>query len=330
MKKTIEKFKDYLYRTTGITLHLTKWSGKTALPYYLNEIYAFYKADILDTTVIIMEQTSTEEQTPATIKKHCEQVNKTWQGAVIYLSDAVTPYNRKRLIDHKVPFVIPGSQLYLPDLGIDLREHFRQVRQSRVQFSLSTQVLILYSIINRYLGPFTPAGMAGKLGYSSMTMSRAFDELEMAGIGKVKTGGRERLLTLPADPRELWELALPYLKSPLRRILYVRPLHKRHVFEKMPLAGLTALAMHSMIAGPEYQVRAARNDTRFINNNGIEYEIIPLPEPGAIELQFWSYSPGFLSTGKTVDVFSLYLTLSGETDERIQKALSEMMAGYKW
>lgn len=330
MKKTIDKLTDYLYRTTGISLHPVKWSGKTSLPYYLNETYDFYKADIFKTPVLIMEQTSPGEQTPATIRKHFDQVSKTWQGGIIYLSDTVAPYNRKRLIEYKVPFVIPDSQLYLPDLGIDLREHFRQVRQSRVQFSLSTQVLILYSIINRDPGPFTPASMAGKLGYTSMTMSRAFDELEMAGIGKIKTGGRERLLALPADPRELWELALPFLKSPLRRTLYVRPLHKRNVFEKMPLAGLTALAMYSMISGPEYQVRAARNDTRFIMNNGDGYEIIPLPEPGAIELQFWSYSPGFLSTGKTVDVFSLYLTLSGETDERIQKALNEMMAGYKW
>jgi len=97
MKKTIEKFKDYLYRATGITLHPSKWSGKTALPYYLNEIYDFYKADILDTPLIIMEQTSPEEQTPVTIKKHCEQVYKIWGGGVIYLSDSITPYNRKRL-----------------------------------------------------------------------------------------------------------------------------------------------------------------------------------------------------------------------------------------
>ncbi len=330
MVNTINKLAEYLHTALDITVTPQKWIGAGTLPFYLTEIYDFYIIKVLGNPVIVMSHKAPGEKTPAAIQKHYEAVIKNRKEAGLYLCDTITAYNRKRLIDHKVPFVIPGSQLYLPDLGIDLREHFRQVRQSRVQFSLSTQVLILYSIINRYLGPFTPAGMAGKLGYSSMTMSRAFDELEMAGIGKVKTGGRERLLTLPADPRELWELALPYLKSPLRRILYVRPLHKRHVFEKMPLAGLTALAMHSMIAGPEYQVRAARNDTRFINNNGVEYEIIPLPEPGAIELQFWSYSPGFLSTGETVDVFSLYLTLSGETDERIQKALNEMMAGYKW
>lgn len=330
MVNTINKLAEYLHTALDITVTPQKWTGAGTLPYFLAEIYDFYIIKVLGNPVIVMSHKAPGEQTPAAIRKHYEVVIKNRKEVVLYLCDTITAYNRKRLIDHKVPFVIPGSQLYLPDLGIDLREHFRQVRQSRLQFSLSTQVLILYSIINRDLGPFTPAGMAGKLGYSSMTMSRAFDELEMAGIGKIKTGGRERLLALPADPRELWELTLPYLKSPLRRTLYVRPLHKRNAFEKMPLAGLSALAMYSMISGPEYQVRAIGNDAMsYIKNSG-EYEIIPFPEPGAIELQFWSYSPGFLSTGKTVDVFSLYLTLSGETDERIQKALNEMMAGYKW
>ena len=35
-------------------------------------------------------------------------------------------YERKRLIEQKVPSIVPGNQLYLPDLGLDLREYFRR------------------------------------------------------------------------------------------------------------------------------------------------------------------------------------------------------------
>jgi DNA-binding MarR family transcriptional regulator len=328
MKKTIEKFTDYLYRTTGITLHLTKWSGKTALPYYLNEIYAFYKADILDTPVVIMEQTSPGEQTPATIKKHCEQVNKTWQGAVIYLSDSITPYNRKRLIEHKVPFVIPDNQMYLPDLGIDLREHFRQLRSSKISFSPSTQVLVLYALINKTSGPFTPAGMAAILNYTPMTLGRAFDELEAAGICEVKSMGRERFLTLPDNRKELWDLALPYMKSPVRTSYYISPdsdlLQLHNIFR----AGLPALSVYSMLADPGYPVMAIGPDTWNSIKAGLR--LLPIREEGAAELQVWRYSPETLSPGETVDIFSLYLSLMDEKDERIQKALSEMMEGFNW
>lgn len=328
MKKTIDKFTDYLYRITGISLHPVKWSGNTALPYYLNEIYSFYKADILDTPVIIMEQTSPGEQTPATIKKHCEQVNKTWQGAVIYLCDSITPYNRKRLIEHKVPFVIPDNQMYLPDLGIDLREHFRQVRSSKITFSPSTQVLVLYALLNKTSGPFTPAGMAAILNYTPMTLGRAFDELEAAGICEVKSMGRERFLTLPDNRKDLWDLALPYMKSPVRTSYYISPVDDFLKLNNIFRSGLPALSEYSMLAAPGYPVMAIGSDTW--NNIKAGLRLLPIREEGAAELQVWRYLPETLSPGDTVDIFSLYLSLMDEKDERIQKALSEMMEGFNW
>lgn len=328
MKKTIDKLIDYLYRTTGISLHPVKWSGKTSLPYYLNETYDFYKADILKTPVLIMEQTSPGEQTPATIRKHCDQVGKTWDGGIIYLSDTVIPYNRKRLIEHKVPFVIPDSQLYLPDLGIDLREHFRQVRSSKQAFSPSTQVLLLYALINKTSGPFTSAGLAAILGYTPMTLSRAFDELEAAGIGEIKSMGRDRFITFLDNRKDLWELTLPYMKNPVRSTLYISGESVVLKHENIFKSGLTALSVYSMLADPGYPVMAIGPETwNSIKNN---INTLPLREEGAAELQVWRYSPGLLSSGNTVDIFSLYLGLMDEKDERIQKALSEMMAGYKW
>ena len=45
---------------------------------------------------------------------------------VVYVTRTFAPYECKRLIEQKVPFLVPGNQRYLPDLGIDLREHFRK------------------------------------------------------------------------------------------------------------------------------------------------------------------------------------------------------------
>ncbi|MCK7468892.1 MAG: hypothetical protein MZU91_12730 [Desulfosudis oleivorans] len=45
---------------------------------------------------------------------------------VVYVTRTLASYERKRLIEQKVPFLVPGNQLYLPDLGIDLREYFRK------------------------------------------------------------------------------------------------------------------------------------------------------------------------------------------------------------
>ena len=91
---------------------------------------------------------------------------------------------RKQLIDQRVAFVVPGNQVYLPFLGVDLLEHFRNARGTSESLSPATQAAFLYALHRRGRGAFSPKEMAAALGYSSMTMSRAFDELEGAGLGR--------------------------------------------------------------------------------------------------------------------------------------------------
>jgi hypothetical protein len=43
------------------------------------------------------------------------------------------------LIEQKVSFIVPGNQLYLPDLGLDLREYFRQRAVDPLSLTLSLQ-----------------------------------------------------------------------------------------------------------------------------------------------------------------------------------------------
>ena len=56
---------------------------------------------------------------------------------------------------------------------------------------------------------------AASLGYSSMSMSRAFDELEGAGLARISRAGKRRLMALAGAPAELWKKALPVLRSPV-------------------------------------------------------------------------------------------------------------------
>lgn len=42
------------------------------------------------------------------------------QMPVVYVTTTLASYERKRLVQQKVPFIVPGNQLYLPELAIDL------------------------------------------------------------------------------------------------------------------------------------------------------------------------------------------------------------------
>ena len=75
-------------------------------------------------------------------------------------------------------------------------------------FSPSTQALILHVLWRKETGLLAPAAIANRLGYSAMTMTRAFDELEAADIGEHSVMGKERHVRFPETGKPLWEKVL--------------------------------------------------------------------------------------------------------------------------
>ena len=63
---------------------------------------------------------------------------------------------------------------------------------------------------------------------------------------------------------------------------------------------------------------------------GLQGREIPFAEPGAWEIQVWSYDPNLCAADNTVDRLSLYLSLRDDRDERVEGALDEMMKGLAW
>lgn len=320
-------FERYLKETLDICVQPKKWEETETLPFFLRNLYAFFEVPILETACLAMVAKDETEQTPATIRKHILQVQKKWHHEVIYVQQKVTAYNRKRLIEHKMPFVIPGNQMYLPFLGIDLREHFKKVRNTDPRWSPSTQAVVLYALFHDDEPRFTPKKLAICLGYTPMTMTRALDELEGAGLGQIAMEGRERVLSFNRDKKELWENALETLRSPVKKRLWVK-----HSIDK-PLgvkAGLFALAYYSALAEPLNPVFALAGKAWKGIKASKNLRVLEIAEPGACDLEIWSYPPELFAKDGVVDRFSLYLSMQAFDDERVESALEEMMEQVAW
>lgn len=327
MKKLIYRLEQYLRDTLGTPVAPHPWEKSSRLPQYLRERYRFFKMDVLGTECVLMADTGEEEQTSAVIGRHLDQVRSRGQFEAVYVRHAVTSYNRKRLIEQKVPFIVPGNQMYLPMLGIDLREHLKRLRKKKPVFSPSTQALILQVLWRNETDTVTPAEIAHRLGYSAMTMTRAFDELETAGIGEHSVLGKERHLHFPETGKPLWEKVLPYLNTPVRKRLFVASSMQTG---NSSLAGQSALARYTMLAEPKVPVFAFSADEWKVRMQHDQIVELTLPEPGAFEIELWKYNPApFAHEGK-VDRLSLYLSLRDSTDERIQSALDALLGGMEW
>lgn len=328
MTKTVGLLKKYLMEAMDLQLDTTRWSGKETLPHYLRTSYDFFHAVMMEASVLLAVDRRKAGATPSTVGKELDQIRKRFEGEVVYVHTRVTSYHRRGLIRQKVPFIVPGNQMYLPTLGVDFREHFRRVPRARVTLTPAAQTLLLSVLHGRLESPLTPEACARSLRYSAMSMSRAFDELESAGLGETARSGRHRVLELGEQGRDLWSMALRLLSTPVkRRVFALIPVEPNAALKT---AGLTALARLSALAAPVIDVVAVDGSNWRKLSSRPGFARLPHPEEGCVEVEIWKYPPELLAGKEVVDCLSLYLSLRDTDDERVEAALEEMMEGLAW
>lgn len=327
LEKPVKTFEDYIRETLGLLVKIRPWPDTEGLPFYLRELYNFYETSLLNVPCLLMVGKGEEGPTPAVIGKNMENVRRISGRQCVYVRSAITAYNRKRLIEQRVSFVVPGNQMYLPELGIDLREHFRLARSVQKSLSPATQVIVIHRLMSTTGEKVTATNLSKLLGYTVMTMTRSLGELEAASLAEVHREGRERWLSFTVDKRILWERACPLMRSPVKRRAWVREdMADNAVAVK---AGLTALSQYSMLDHlfpATYAI--GTEDWNVLEKSGIEK--LPFLEKQGCELEIWNYSPGLFARNGVADPFSVYLTLKDNEDERVESALTTMMESVKW
>jgi hypothetical protein len=320
----------YLHHTLGIDPHVRVWEGATKLPYFLQDAYELRELRLLDHPVLLAICRRKATPSLTEIRNHLDKLKALAGRPVVFVLGALASYERKRLIEQKVPFIVPGNQLYLPELGIDLREYFRQRKETAdTALSPATQALLISALLRKpWNADWQPAETLAQLGYTAMTLSRAVKELSAADLARICHEGRIRWLHFDHPPADIWEQAKPLLRSPVSRTAWAHPTASLRR-QRTPLAGLSALACHSMLAEPPQPIYAVGSaQWRAAVRSGLE--LLPEALSGACQWQVWNYTPALLPDRKTVDPLSLTLSLQDEVDERINLALDELKGHFPW
>ena len=320
--KIVNSIERYLRELLKIECSPVLWGESIYLPMLLQSDYSYYQVTILGVTAILMIDKKPGEKSPATIKREVEGVRYKFNIQVIYVCEGVSSSKRSRLIEQKVSFIVPGNQMYLPLLRLDLRENFRVAFKPKALLSPSAQAFLLYVLYHKEITQFTILKTAASMGAATMTMKHNFDELEFFGIGEHTKISRIRTITFTVSGKKLWEQAKPFMRSPITR--------KKTLYGQIPnggyLSGLSALASHSLIAETAKPVYAFYRD---------EWKKLKINEPKIInkktaDIEIWSYNPQLFSSDNKVDTLSLFLSMQADPDERIQSALKKMMEEFKW
>jgi len=300
------------------------------LPFFLTDRYRLAETTLFGRRLLILATSGQEAETPATIAKHIETARSTSPGlVVVFLTDALSSANRQRLIQQGVNFIVPGNQLFLPELGSDLREYFRsEVRPALEQLTPAAQVLVLAVLLREDLDGQTPKSLAERFQYSAMTTGRVVDELQRHGVLSVEALGRERRIAFAREGDDLWREVRHLLQSPIRARRLVRPFPE---VRALPLAGESALSDYTNLGPPTHETRAvsARQWKALVYQHDLQFADDDDPE--GIRIETWSYDPRLLCHhGPAVDRISLFLSLEDRHDERLEQAVETLMEPFGW
>ncbi len=324
----VQQLKKYLFEVLGISLPISPWNGVASLPIFLTKLYAFYEVLIEGKRCILIIQQE-ELAVPSVLEKHLRAIEAKTQCLSLYVLKEISSYTRKWLIAHRISFVVPRDQMYLPELGLDLRERFRRTQQPKKTKTLSpsAQAVIIHGLLHPEIGRIIPSALAKHLNYTAMTMTRVLNELELLDICAITRIGKKRYLDFGESRRELWEQARSLMRTPIKKRIWVWRKGGAKQKELANIAGLDALARQSMLNGPAYPIFAIWEDRW---KKTISLQEVESADEADLEIELWSYNPELFAKNGLVDPFSLFLSLHEEKDDRTQIALEKLMEKVQW
>jgi hypothetical protein len=320
----------YLHDILGVLPNLRPWPGQRKLPYFLQEAYDLRELRLWDRPLLLAIDRQKGKPGLANARGHLDKIRAIAGHPVVYVTEVLASYERRHLIAKKVPFIVPGNQLFLPELGIDLREYFRgRAPTADALLSPATQAVLIATLLRvPWQVDWQPAAVVAELAYTPMTLSRVVRELVSAGLATVQNEGKARWIRMAHSAADTWERARPLLRSPMKRLVWV-PTSPTVLLPGVRLAGLSALARLSMLADPPWPTYAL-SPSQWTAVRQARVETLRVQMPGACEWQLWHYNPARVSNSETVDPLSLTLSLQDEADERVQKALGELRGKFPW
>src|SRR5271155_1000110 len=107
------ELRDYLQKTLGIQIQLEE-PIESEVPFYLIDRYRLQKAGILGKSCILIMGKDAIPPSPAVLRKDSQKIQEILKRVPIWVSLQIDGVDRQRLIQYRVPFVLPGFQAYLP------------------------------------------------------------------------------------------------------------------------------------------------------------------------------------------------------------------------
>ncbi|NOQ24357.1 MAG: MarR family transcriptional regulator [Bacteroidales bacterium] len=328
----------YIKEIVGFEIIVQEVSNalNSKLPLYLKEEYKWYHAILEQRDCLFAVIDDANYAGISQTGKHFEKIKNITGMPVIAVFNNLEAYNRKRFIEKKIAFVVPGKQLYIPELIIDLKEYSNTVKKKTSTISPVAQQLLLLFLLDKqntlHIEEKTFKDLAALLETNPMGVTRAVESLKNHDLIEVM-GEKEKKLRFLLDRLNLWKTALTQniFINPVMRQIYIDELPQNIKLLRCYDNALTEYTDINPVRQEYYAIeknmyQAFKKTNALINEN--KYE-------GRYCIEVWKYNPSTIikllfEDAQVVDPLSLFLCYKDTHDERIEMAMEQIEKEFIW
>ena len=245
---------------------------------------------------------------------------------VVFILSSGPSYERQRLIDKNVYFVMGNKFAFLPTLVAN--ERMRKSRPAK-RLSLVAQYTLLYHLQVESLEGLSARDMTDKLPYSYESITLGLTCLEDLNLcKKVPNGSKSKSVHFLAKGRELWDKAQEYLVDPVEKRLYCDALNSDTHYTN---CSINALSHYSWL-NPD-DIRMIMMNKKELQNLIDNKALLNMNEfDGRVMIEIWKYpvisSPQ--TSSEWVDKLSLVISLREDPDARVEGEVSRIIDEIEW
>ncbi|MDR1897241.1 MAG: MarR family transcriptional regulator [Prevotellaceae bacterium] len=282
--------------------------------------FYYYSAVFRNQSLCIIQPKRKHAYTPSKYKKIIKQIEEITGIPVAVLLDSLAYYERERLINQGIYFIVSDKYAFLPMLISNVLA--KKKGKTAAKLTPAAQYLLLYHLLSEGEKEFTIKDLTEIMSYSYLALSRAVVNLEDCGLCRSeKDSSGTKIIRFVFTKRELWEKTQKQLSSPVKKVYYTDVLPDKD----FNVSGINALSQYSNINPEQYGSFAVWDKSFVLNDLYNEIE-------GNFRIEVWKYPTSMPSQNNsgTVDKLSLYLSLKNESDARIEKELEILIEEMKW
>jgi len=287
--------------------------------------FSFYSIEFNNQVLCVIQAKNEKNSiTPLKYKQITTQIEILVKMPVIVIMWPLSYYERERLINQGVYFIISDKYAFLPSLIVNVQAKKKVKTLSRL-IPAAQYVLLYYLMSEKPKVEYTIKDLEQFMPYNYVALARAVANLVDYKLcsTEIKDNSGIKYIQFGNNKRELWMKAQGYLSSPVKKVLYCDIIPEGNNFS---ISGVNALSQYSHLNSEQYETLAIWD--KLFNPSEVQFNEVE----GSYKIEIWKYPTTMqpFSNNNVVDKLSLYLSMKVEPDARIEKELEIMIEEMKW